>query len=53
MSELYGYGLQDVKGMSEYARIHFGEYSGFAQQYLFYYAKENLKKDIDNKRQKR
>lgn len=53
MSELYGYELQDVKGMSEYARIHFGEYSGFAQQYLFYYAKENLKKDIDNKRQKR
>ena len=27
-----------------------GEVSGFAQQYLFYYAKENLKKDIDNKR---
>ena len=50
MSDLYGYAPGDAKGMSQYAREHFGEVSGFAQQYLFYYAKENLKKDIDNKR---
>ena len=50
MSDLDGYAPGDAKGMSQYAREHFGEVSGFAQQYLFYYAKENLKKDIDNKR---
>ncbi len=42
MSELYGFDKEDVKGMSKYAGKHFGERSGFAQQYLFYYAKENL-----------
>ena len=42
MSALYGFKENDVKGMSEYAAKHFGKYSGFAQQYLFYYAKENL-----------
>ncbi len=42
MHELYGYDEKDMKGMSSYARENFGEYSGFAQQYLFYYARENL-----------
>ena len=42
MSTLYGFKENDVKGMWEYALDHFGRYSGFAQQYLFYYAKENL-----------
>ena len=36
MSDLYGYAPGDAKGMSQYAREHFGEVSGFAQQYLFY-----------------
>ncbi len=42
LSQLYGFERSDVKGMAEYARVHFGEFSGFAQQYLFYYAKEHL-----------
>lgn len=42
MHELYGYDEKDMKGMSSYAHENFGEYSGFAQQYLFYYARENL-----------
>lgn len=42
MSGLYGFAENDMKGMAAYAREHFGEYSGFAQQYLFYYARENL-----------
>ena len=42
MHELYGFEEGDMKGMAAYARENFGEYSGFAQQYLFYYARENL-----------
>lgn len=42
MHELYGFNEGDMKGMAAYARENFGEYSGFAQQYLFYYARENL-----------
>lgn len=42
MHQLYGFEENDMKGMAAYAREHFGEYSGFAQQYLFYYARENL-----------
>ncbi|EOD00172.1 DNA-3-methyladenine glycosylase family protein [Caldisalinibacter kiritimatiensis] len=30
-----------IKDIQEYAENKFGEYSGFAQQYLFYYAREN------------
>ncbi len=42
MSELYGFEKNDVASMKSYAKKHFGKYSGFAQQYLFYYARENL-----------
>ena len=42
MSRLYGFDENDVRSMKNYARKHFGKYSGFAQQYLFYYARENL-----------
>ena len=42
MHELYGFEEGDMKGMTAYARENFGVYSGFAQQYLFYYARENL-----------
>lgn len=33
--------------ISDYAKIAFGEYAGIAQQYLFYYARENKIKGID------
>ena len=42
MSQLYGFAENDLKGMAAYAAEHFGQYSGFAQQYLFYFARENL-----------
>ncbi|MCR4600385.1 MAG: 8-oxoguanine DNA glycosylase [Clostridia bacterium] len=42
MTELYGFRENDLKGMQKYAADHFGKYSGFAQQYLFFYARENL-----------
>lgn len=32
---------QSIKTIAEYASAHFGELSGFAQQYLFFYAREN------------
>ncbi len=42
MAALYGFDENDINGMRAYAAEHFGEYSGFAQQYLFYYARENM-----------
>lgn len=44
MSQLYGFAENDMKGMAAYAAEHFGQHSGFAQQYLFYFARENLQK---------
>lgn len=32
---------QDIKAIAAFAAEHFGELSGFAQQYLFFYAREN------------
>ena len=43
MHELYGFDEEDKKAMAEYAKEHFGEYSGIAQQYLFYYIREMSK----------
>lgn len=40
MHDLYGFDEGDNKGMAAYAEEHFGELSGFAQQYLFYYIRE-------------
>jgi len=37
MNRLYDIDEKDVKAMSNYAREHFGENGGIAQQYLFYY----------------
>ena len=37
MHELYGIAENDKKAMTVYAREHFGDLGGFAQQYLFYY----------------
>ena len=30
-----------IKDIQHFASSHFGEYAGIAQQYLFYYAREN------------
>lgn len=40
MSELY-VDSRNVKKISEYAEKRFGEYAGIAQQYLFYWKREN------------
>lgn len=37
----FGGALQGKKTIAEYAHSHFGNLSGFAQQYLFFYAREN------------
>lgn len=37
MNQLYGIEEKDVKSMQDYAKEHFGEHGGIAQQYLFYY----------------
>ncbi|MGN0659066.1 MAG: DNA-3-methyladenine glycosylase family protein [Emergencia sp.] len=37
MHELYGIDEKDRRAMEDYAREHFGQLGGFAQQYLFYY----------------
>ncbi|MCQ2547588.1 MAG: 8-oxoguanine DNA glycosylase [Clostridia bacterium] len=37
MNKLYGFEESDLEGMSAYAKEHFGEYRGIAQQHLFYY----------------
>lgn len=46
MNHLYGFDEGDKKGMQDFAASHFGQYGGYAQQYLFYYARslEELKK---------
>ncbi len=43
MHRLYGLEEKDRSGIARFAGEHFGELSGFAQQYLFYYARENVK----------
>ena len=37
MNQLYDIDEKDVKAMKAYAKEHFGEHGGIAQQYLFYY----------------
>ena len=37
MNRLYDIDEKDVKAMKDYAKKHFGENGGIAQQYLFYY----------------
>lgn len=41
MNLLYGIDENDKKAMADFADKHFGELGGFAQQYLFYYIREN------------
>lgn len=40
MNRLYNIDENNVKGMAEYAKEHFGKYAGIAQQYLFYYIRK-------------
>lgn len=40
MNRLYNIDEGDIKGMAAFASEKFGEYGGFAQQYLFYYMRE-------------
>ncbi len=37
MNRFYGFEEKDKAGMDAFAKEHFGEYAGLAQQYLFYY----------------
>ncbi len=49
MEQLYFERKSTVEEITEYAREKFGEFSGYAQQYLFYYAlnhKSDFKEDI-------
>lgn len=43
MNQLYGIDEKDHREMCAYAREHFGQLGGFAQQYLFYYIREKNK----------
>lgn len=47
MHEVYGIEENNTVKMQEYAVKHFGEFGGIAQQYLFYYARETSKKDLE------
>ena len=47
MSELYG--LDRVSEMTDFAERTFGEWGGIAQQYLFYYMRENSRKGEKNR----
>jgi len=40
MEELYLKEEKSLKEITQYAKEHFGEYAGIAQQYLFFYARE-------------
>ena len=40
MSDMYGFELNDVRGMQAFASERFGPLAGYAQQYLFYYYRD-------------
>lgn len=40
MNVMYGFDEEDKKGMAEFAKKRYGKLSGYAQQYLFYYIRE-------------
>ncbi len=40
MSDLYGFDEKDVKGMASFAEKTYGRHCGIAQQYLFYFVRE-------------
>ena len=40
MNDMYGFGMNDVRGMQAFAAEKFGPLAGYAQQYLFYYYRD-------------
>ena len=46
MNHLYGFDENDMKTMARFAENTFGEYGGFAQQYLFYYERSLSEKNF-------
>lgn len=49
MNDMYGFEESDIKGMESFAREKFGSLAGYAQQYLFYYYRDNsLHNGVDN-----
>lgn len=40
MAERYGFDLRDTRAMASFAREKYGSLAGFAQQYLFYWARD-------------
>ena len=40
MNDMYGFDENDMKGMERFARDRFGDLAGYAQQYLFYYYRD-------------
>jgi len=40
MNDMYGFDKSDIRGMQKFAEEKFGEYAGYAQQYLFYYYRD-------------
>lgn len=43
MNDMYGFGMNDTKGMQQFAREKFGDLAGYAQQYLFYYYRDRTR----------
>ncbi len=41
LNKLYGLDENDKEAMKKFAQDHYGEYGGFAQQYLFYYGRNH------------
>ncbi len=40
MNDMYGFDMNDIKGMQAFAAEKFGPLAGYAQQYLFYYYRD-------------
>lgn len=43
MNDMYGFDEKNIKGMQEFAKKNYGKYAGYAQQYLFYFYRDNGK----------
>ena len=43
MNDMYGFEMNDTKGMQNFAREKFGDLAGYAQQYLFYYYRDRTR----------
>lgn len=43
MNDMYGFDEKDVRGMADFASEKFASYAGYAQQYLFFFYRDNGK----------